>query len=189
MPPVVDHFAQLNVPRRAALDPELIKQRFLALSAENHPDKAADKASAEAGFQRINEAYNVLRNTRLRLLHLLELEGAATRTQPGALPPAALEMFEAVATATNRADALLKAKALESSPMLRVRFFEKALDCVEALQQVQREIRKRSDVLEQQLPEMDARRDFVEMHRAATALAYFDRWQAQLQERSAELTF
>jgi curved DNA-binding protein len=53
-----DYYAVLGVAREAT--PEQIKAAFRKLARKYHPDVAKDKATAEAKFKEINEAYEVL---------------------------------------------------------------------------------------------------------------------------------
>jgi curved DNA-binding protein len=53
-----DYYTTLGVPRDAA--EEDIKKAFRKLARKFHPDVAEDKATAEAKFKEINEAYEVL---------------------------------------------------------------------------------------------------------------------------------
>jgi len=53
-----DYYETLGVPRTAT--PEEIKQAFRKLARIHHPDVAKNKATGEAKFKEINEAYEVL---------------------------------------------------------------------------------------------------------------------------------
>jgi curved DNA-binding protein len=53
-----DYYATLGVPKTAAHDD--IRKAFRKLARQHHPDVAKDKATAEAKFKEINEAYEVL---------------------------------------------------------------------------------------------------------------------------------
>ena len=61
---MTDYFALLGEARRAWLDPEKLKEKYFALNR-------ATAADAE-----LNEAYRVLSDPKLRLHHLLTLDGA-----------------------------------------------------------------------------------------------------------------
>ena len=64
----MDYYAILGVARTAT--PNQIKEAYQRLARENHPDRFRDaeaRGRAEARFQEINESYNHLRDTRLRL--------------------------------------------------------------------------------------------------------------------------
>ena len=64
----VDFYAVLGVPRNATA--EQIKERFLQLTREKHPDRfrGAEKQRAELAFQEITQAFNTLSNPERRLV-------------------------------------------------------------------------------------------------------------------------
>jgi curved DNA-binding protein CbpA len=68
-----DFYAVLGVPGNATT--EQIKERFLQLTREKHPDRfpGAEKQQAELDFQEITQAFNVLSNADRRRLHDVEL--------------------------------------------------------------------------------------------------------------------
>ena len=68
-----DYYAVLGLPRNAS--PEEIRARFRDLARNRHPDRfhGAEKAAAEAEFQAITEAFNVLSDPERRRQHDLEL--------------------------------------------------------------------------------------------------------------------
>src|ERR1700722_18685361 len=76
---MTDHFALLDEPRRPWIDPELLKEKFLALSSQVHPDRihqssAAERKDAGEHYACLNQAYNCLREPKEQLRHLLQLE-------------------------------------------------------------------------------------------------------------------
>ena len=76
---MTDYFALLGESRRPWIDPEELKAKFLALTAQVHPDRVhnaseAEKQAASRRSAEMNAAYNCLREAKTRLLHLLELE-------------------------------------------------------------------------------------------------------------------
>jgi DnaJ-domain-containing protein 1 len=190
---VTDHFARLALPPSAWLDPDALKEKFLTRSAELHPDKADDKAAAELEFQALNGSYQILRNSRARLLHLLDLLGLGRPEHVQAIPPLALDLFSTIAELTRASDALLKEKTSANSPMLKVQWFEKALPCIDRLQALQNEIKQRINRIEAQLQQLPPNAPALSissiLSEAAAALGFLERWHAQLQERAAALTF
>jgi len=81
-----DFYGVLGVSRNATS--EQIKDRFLQLTRERHPDRfhGAEKQQAELGFQSITQAFNVLSNPERRRLHDLELaRPTASKADPGEL--------------------------------------------------------------------------------------------------------
>jgi DnaJ-domain-containing protein 1 len=189
-----NHFSRLGVRPQLWIEPDALTERFLELSAQLHPDKADpwERANAEREFRSLNESFNILRNTRSRVLHFLELSGARQQEHVQTVPPNAVAFFSQVASVTSRADALLKEKAAASSPMLKVHFMERGMEVVDAIEELQQKLRSAVGEIELRLrsasipPDEDALRRLVE---DAGALGFFDRWQAQLQERIAALTF
>ena len=193
-----NHFARLGFEPRPWLDPDLLKSRFLELSATAHPDKAAaeNKSASEREFQALNTAYNTLRNTRTRLLHLLAICGAQKSQHVQNVPPAALQYFNTVAEATNRADALIKRKSAATSPMLKVQLMEEALPQIDALQSLQQKLQQHITAIEETLKQTtNTWREpptpalLTQLAESAAALGFFERWTAQLHDRTAVLTF
>ena len=193
-----NHFARFGLEPRPWVDPESLKQRFLELSGETHPDKAApeEKANFEKNFQQLNEAYQILRVTRSRLLHLLELSGLPKQEHVQNVPADALEFFAQVAAVTRDADNLIKEKSATTSPMLMVQLMERALNQVTIIQSLQEGLRARTTEIEDRLKTLSASWSqpptdvaLKLLKEAAAALGFLDRWTAQLQERIGSLTF
>ena len=98
---MADYFALLNEPRRPLLDADLLKQKFLALASDAHPDRAhnaseSEKAEVTQRYAQLNAAYNCLAEPKLRLLHLLELERFQPRSRicsPKSRRPAGTPIF------------------------------------------------------------------------------------------------
>jgi curved DNA-binding protein CbpA len=82
-----DFYAVLGVPRNASA--EQVKERFLQLTREKHPDRFPGplKQQAELEFQEITQAFNVLSNGERRRQHDLELvrPAAGPRSEPAEL--------------------------------------------------------------------------------------------------------
>jgi Flp pilus assembly protein TadD len=79
-----DFYAVLGVPRNATT--EQIKDRFLQLTRQKHPDRfpGAEKQQAEIAFQEITQAFNMLSNPDRRRQHDVELSrSAAQKGDPG----------------------------------------------------------------------------------------------------------
>ena len=194
----MNHFARLGIEARPWVDADLLKQKFLELSAAAHPDKAEAnaKTSSEQEFQQLNESHRVLQDTRTRLLHLLEECGVPKQEHVQDVPPVAMELFPAVASTTKRADELIKDKAAESSPMLKVQFMERALDEIERIQQLQSALGEKIARVEDRVREVDnswtGKPDAATLkvlREAVVTLGFLERWKAQLQEKVGNLTF
>ena len=113
---VRDHFAAFDLPRAPWLDAEELKERFHRLSAQRHPDAPGGSGVA---FERLNAAWQILRDPATCLRHYLELE------HPGALgtnaqPPAELaDLFMDIAAFRQDAQRFAARKAAATSPLTR----------------------------------------------------------------------
>ncbi len=74
MAPAENYYTILGIPRNA--NARQIRERFLQLARDRHPDRFADeeKAEAEVEFQRITEAYNILHDPKRRHQYDQEME-------------------------------------------------------------------------------------------------------------------
>lgn len=196
-----NHFALLNEPRRPWLEPATLKEKFLTLSAAVHPDRVhnlspAEREKAQQQYTELNAAYNCLRAPRRRLRHLLELELGTKPSDLTQVPEDLLNLFFAIGKAFREVDAFLVEKANASSPLIKVQLFERGLDWTDALGQLQQQIGARRQTLVEELKTVDATwsspatpatlRQLENLYRL---FSYFDRWLAQVQERSAQLSF
>lgn len=87
-----DFFSLFDLPRRFRLDSTVLDQRYRALQAEVHPDKAAHLPAAEQrlAMQRatqVNEAYQTLRDPLRRGRYLLHLAGVDTQEETNTAMP------------------------------------------------------------------------------------------------------
>lgn len=85
-----DYYSVLGVPRDATT--KQLKERFRALVRERHPDRfhGAEKADAEAAFQSITEAFNILTDPERRRQHDESLKGPAKQDRHNPLDAAKL---------------------------------------------------------------------------------------------------
>ena len=201
---MTDNFALLNEPRRPWLDADLLKQKFLALSANLHPDKIhsasdAEKNAAAKKFAELNAAYNCLLEPKSRLLHLLELELGAKPKDIQQIPVALADLFAEVATVCKNADNFLAEKNKVTSPLLQVQLFERGQDWVEKLNVLQRKLNELREKLTDELKSLDAkwistdavsRKEILpKLEELYRLFGYFNRWNNQIQERVVQLSF
>lgn len=198
-----DYFALLDEPRRPWLDADVLKSKFLALSANAHPDKIHSAAEAEKNiaskkFAELNAAYNCLAAPKTRLLHLLELETGAKPRDVQQIPNALVDQFTEVAVICRDADSFLAEKSKNVSPLLQVQFFECAQEWVEKLNARQQKLHDLSEQLLAELKILDERWIANDAKNRSALLAdleklyrlfgYFNRWSAQIQERIVQLS-
>jgi len=201
---VADYFALLNEPRRPLLDADLLKQKFLALASDAHPDRAhnaseSEKAEVTQRYAQLNAAYNCLAEPKLRLLHLLELELGAKPKDIQTIPAALADLFAEVATTCRNTDTFLTEKSKVTSPLLQVQIFERGQDWVEKLNVLQRKLNELREKLTNELKSLNAqwisndaglRREILpKLEELYRLFGYFNRWNNQIQERVVQLSF
>jgi molecular chaperone HscB len=204
---MTDHFAALDEPRRPWLDAEALKAKFLALTAQVHPDRwhtasEAARASAHDRYTALNAAYQCLRDPKQRLRHLLELETGARPAVVQQVPEATMELFLEVGRVCREVDTLLAERARITSPLLKVQFFEAAQAATEKLAALQRVLNAQLQALDLALKEWNAlwaaappagkanRLSALPIQRldeVYQAISYLTRWSAQIQERLVQL--
>ena len=205
---MTDYFALLNEPRRPWLDLEKLKAKYLALSAEVHPDRFHQAAETEqhAASQRfvaLNAAYQVLREPKDRLLHLLELELGAKPTDVQPTSSGALELFMEVGQLCREVDAFLSERAKLTSPLLLVGMFERGQEWTDKLNAVQNRIQDEQDRLLAEAKEMNARWEFIDglaetergrqlpldrLEQMYRRFSFLARWSEQIRERVLRLS-
>ena len=201
---MTDNFALLNEPRRPWLDADLLKQKFLALASNTHPDRVhnaneLEKIEVTKRYAQLNAAYNCLAEPKLRLLHLLELELGAKPKDIQQIPTALADLFAEVANCCRSADGFLTEKAKATSPLLQVQLFERGQDWVEKLNGLQRKLNELREQLTDKLKSLDAqwisadaaaRREILpKLEELYRLFGYFNRWNNQIQERVVQLSF
>ena len=202
-----DAFALLSEPRRPWLDAEALKQEFLALSSEVHPDRvhsASDvqKQAANARYAELNAAHNTLREPRERLLHLLELERGAKPSDIQRIPPGTMDLFVEVGQLCRDVDAFLAERAKVTSPLLKVKMFERGMEWTDKLQALQQNINAKREELAAELqqmnpvwesappissPERAAALPLERLEQIYRVFSYIARWSEQIQERNVQL--
>ena len=205
---MTNNFSLFNEPRRPWLDPDLLKQKFLTLSAEFHPDKIhsaseSEKSVAGKRFADLNAAYNCLREPKERLLHLLELEGEKPKDIQR-IPPGTMDLFVEIGQTCRNADSFLGEKSKITSPLLKVQMFEKGMEWTDKLNALQQKINSKRDDIFAELqklnsvwdsaPPLDSteRKSVLPMERLEQLyriLSYIARWTEQIQERVVQLSF
>jgi curved DNA-binding protein CbpA len=198
---MTDCFALLGEPRRPWLDPEALKQKFLTLSAEVHPDRVhgseeREKSAAQQHYLELNAAYNRLRDPKERLLHLLELELEAKPKDVQSIPSGLISLFNEVNQTCRQADTLLAEKTKVTSPLLVVQMFDRSQECTQILAVLQERINFEREALLAEIQRIDSAWNNASERASALnrleelyrLLSYFTRWKAQLGERIVQLS-
>src|SRR5438874_102631 len=103
---MTDYFAVLRQPRKPWLDPNKLKQQYQELTLAGHPDRHGSNESP-LDFALVNEAYRVLTNPKLRLQHLLSMQGSAVASDRP-IPTELVDLFSETATLARDIDDLLE---------------------------------------------------------------------------------
>jgi|ERR1043166_7011089 curved DNA-binding protein CbpA len=206
---MTDCFALLNEPRRPWLSVEELKAKFIALSSQCHPDRVhgapeAERMAANQRYQELNAAYNVLREPRERLLHLLELEMGGKPKDIQRIPAGTVDLFVEVGQTCREVDGFLTERAGVTSPLLKVQLFERAQGWSEKLDHLRQKINFQRDELVKELQAMNAtwagapaigsadRSASLPLERLEQIyriFSYIARWTEQVQERYVQLSF
>ena len=204
---MIDCFALLEQPRRPWLESDELKRKFLALSAEFHPDRVhqappEQQAQAHRRYTDLNAAYQRLREPKERLLHLIELERGARPAQVQGIPAELMDLSLEVARLCRAADEFLVQKNRAVSPLLQVEMFERAQEWSERLMGLQKQINVRyEELLAQlklldtewqgaQLPNSTVRTELLErVESLYRTFSFVGRWQSQMRERLVQLAF
>lgn len=202
---MTDYFAVLSMPRRPLIDPEALRGKFFSLSTTVHPDRVHGedefiRAEADKSYAALNSAHQCLRDTKLRLQHLMVLETGAKPGDLKTIPENLIQMFSQVAMLLRQTDPLLKEKAQAVSPMLKVGILERAMPHLGMISTLQTGIDQRRSELDGELAALDAVwvESVLNAEMRGQALAgaqrlyhlfgFLDRWSAQLRERMIQLT-
>jgi hypothetical protein len=192
----MDYFVLLGQERLPWLDPDALKARFLALSAEAHPDRAptdnaADKEAANQRFAQINAAYTCLREPKDRLACLIELDTGRRPEESQEYPTGLVDLFFDIAPVFQGVDKFLKERSRVTSPLAKVQLFTEGMDWVEKLTQLQGQLNARRQKAEEESQALNAVWAAERPIAKATALyrefSFLKRWTEQTQERISRL--
>lgn len=189
---MIDYFALLQQPRKPWLDPEELKQRYQQLTLASHPDRQSTNtksADSRTDFTAINEAYRVLLDPKLRLQHLLKLEGIPI--DAGMVPETLSDVFLEIGTLIQEIDRLLTKSTYTalSKALLRSELMEKqklTADLLDKLQTMCERALKELKALDQTWT--SNQKVAAELSDLASRFAYLIRWIDQLEERRFQLS-
>ena len=199
---MIDYFALLKQQRRPWLDPNALKDTFLALSGDLHPDRVhdagvAEKARAQEIYADLNSAYQCLREPKDRLRHLLELKRGGKLEQVQSIPSGLMDLSLEVGQACRQADAFLVEKGKATSALLQVELFERGQERAQELTALVKQLESRRESLINDLKQVDSAwiqgevghdmqlRRIEEIYRL---LSYYERWSNHVRERIVQLS-
>lgn len=199
---MTDYFALLKEQRRPWIEPDLLKQKFLTLSAQVHPDRVhganeSEKRAAQERYAELNAAYNCLREPKERLSHLIELETGTKPKQVQNVPSDLMNAFLEITNLCRAADAFLTEKDSTTSPLLKLQLFEQGQEWTQRLMSLQGKVNSwREDLMtrlkssdNEWVPSQDKRQELIGfLEKECQLLGYIGRWSAQIQERILRLS-
>jgi len=182
---MTDYFALLEQPRAPWLNPAALKEAFHEKTLKQHPD--IQTAGTEGQFALLNEAYQVLRDPKRRLQHLLELQGAGATSGQQTIPADLQELFLQIGATNQRAKLLLEQLGAATTALSRSILKPKAIETRREVDTLRGIIRDRTEAAEEEL-----RQTGTTQVDALSALhlkfAYLGRWSAQLDELAFQLS-
>jgi curved DNA-binding protein CbpA len=189
---MTDFFLLYKQPRLPWLDADVVKEKYHQLTRAAHPDVSG--AHRDIEFDEVTEGFRVLSDPRLRIQHLLALQGelpdAGSR-----VPPADLQdLFLQVATLTQKTQGLFANMAGKSSSL--VLSFMKS-EIVKLRSEIEPLLGAVQRSYETSVGELRALNETWKQNSAATIpelralhdrLSYLSRWSEQLKEMQFQLT-
>jgi hypothetical protein len=170
---MTDYFALLGEARRPWLEPENVKEKYFARARERLAD-------AE-----LNEAFRVLSDPKLRLQHLLALEGIDLKAGRD-IPPALAELFWRTGNLLHEIDHWLLRYAAASSALSRALLAGERAKLSDRLTMLEEQLRAAYENEMAQLRAMDEQASSNETETLILrhdSLSYLGRLQEQVKEK------
>lgn len=184
-----DCFARLDLERRPFLEPEVVKGAFQERAAAAHPDGCGAPGEI-AEFAAVELAFRTLRDPKLRLQHLLDLEFPGARSSAAATVPADVAgMFTTASALAGRVDAFLGRRNAAGSAVARALLAGEQLVLREEVEGWLETLRQRETQLVDELRRADqywtlaGERDAAKVLRLHQSFAFLTRWIEQARER------
>jgi curved DNA-binding protein CbpA len=181
-----DAFAVFRISRRPLIDESKLKETYLKLAADRHPDASRGD---EEEFHRIQEAYKTLRDPATRLRHLLELTFPTFRGNGGDVPHA--EIFMRAGRAVQAARAVWQRLEHTSSAVAKALLSPEIAEALRQIRAASGFVQQADDDLAKQLQDLDSRWPNIspqELSALASAFRFVSRWKSQLSEWEFQLS-
>jgi hypothetical protein len=175
---MTDYFALLGEARRPWLDPEKLKEKYFARTR-------AAPADAE-----LNEAFRVLNEPKLRLHHLLILQGAElTAGRP--VPPSVAELFWRAGTLLREVERWLLKHAEAGSALSRALLSSEKTKLEVQLDKLEKQLSALYEIELAQLRELDVLADMPSPNELLKLIERYDSisYLTRLQEQTKEKRF
>jgi molecular chaperone HscB len=192
-----DPFALFDLAPAPALDVAALKERFARDTAATHPDKfaasaEADRATAEARYSSLNQAYQTLIDPRARLLALYELTKGEKPRDIQRIPPGTMDLFKEVGELCRALDDFLERKKAASNRLEKAGLMGEELTLQDSLTALREKLEVFAATVEAEVTALDAKwragnRDLNALEAVYRKYSYVARWRQQLEEREIAL--
>lgn len=187
---MTDYFALLDQPRRPWIDLDELKRSYHQKTLQFHPDAQILRGltnPAGADFSNLNEAYQVLRDPKRRLHHLLSLEGIPP-SHHETIPNQLQELFPQVSTFSHRSKGFLEKLGATSNKLTRSLLTVEALQLQKEGKGIRQQVQNLFDASLREVHEIDKiwKENWPAHLKTLSSLhatfAYLTRWLSQLDE-------
>lgn len=181
---MTDYFALLQQPRKPWLDLDRLKERYHQLTLAKHPDQNPNSLD----FAAVTEAYRVLSDPKLRLQHLLKLEGHDFQAD-ASVPSDLLNLFSHIGNFFQTTDRLLQKSNATQHALARSLIQPEILAARKEAEEILGLARKLHDeAIEQTYALNDSWIDALpKIASLSRRFAYLGRWIEQVEERQFQL--
>ena len=187
---MTDAFALFEEPRQPWLEVKALKDKFIERSTQTHPDKftdSAEKESAQTRFTELNSAHDTLRDTKLRLQHLLTLERGQKPDEVHDILPETADLFLEVGQLLKPVDECLDEREKQTSAILKAQSYPEALDWLEKVNSLQQTIVQNLQQLDTQAQALNPNWDCDSIEKLFHQYSYLQKWKMQLNDRAVRL--
>jgi curved DNA-binding protein CbpA len=188
---MTDFFALFDQPRQPWLEPDVVKEKYHQLTRVAHPDVGAHAASIK--FEEITEAYRVLSDPKLRIQHLLTLEGRPSAAVNRVVSEDLEKLFLQIGTLSQKTEQLL-ARMTSGNNALALSLVKS--ESSELRSQIERLLVEVAHGYERCVAELSELNEGWNRNRSTAMLqletlharmSYLSRWLAQLKEMQFQL--
>jgi curved DNA-binding protein CbpA len=183
---MIDCFSLFAQPRQPWLEENVLKEKHHELTRHAHPDVCGHEVPGK--FEEINEAYRILSEPKLRIQHLLQLEGEISPPRDRPIPSDLQELFLQIGTlcqTTRRVFAQIGngsaalARSLAKTDLLRLE--RETRELLEQLSQSYNDCLADLRTLNE-LWNSKQEETMTQLRRLHDRMGYLSRWIAQLKE-------
>jgi len=190
-------FALFELDPAPGLDLAALKERFARATSESHPDKFAqaaesERATVEARYSALNQAYQTLIDPRARLLALYELTKGQKPSDIQRIPPGTMDLFKEVGEMCRELDAFLERKSAATGRMEKAGLMSEELALQDSLTDLGMKLEQFGATVDAEIAALDTRwrsgdKDLTALEAVYRKYSYLARWRQQLEEREIAL--